>query len=160
MTTLHVEGNAITLEAVEKKPGEVRFKLNGKAYHFTGQRLVDGSVVLEDGLRKLGGTVAATSKGGTRVQLGALEAKVSPALAGAASSGTVALSPVAPMPGAVRQVLVKKGDKVTKGQALVMLEAMKLQLTLSAGSDGKVEAVLVKEGEMVAEGAELVRVVP
>jgi biotin carboxyl carrier protein len=39
-----------------------------------------------------------------------------------------------------------------------VLEAMKLQLTLSAGGDGTVNEILVREGEMVAEGAELVRI--
>ena len=62
------------------------------------------------------------------------------------------------MPGLVRQVLVKKGDRVKAGQPLIVMEAMKLQTTLVAGGDGVVEAVLVKESEQVAEGAELVRI--
>ena len=48
------------------------------------------------------------------------------------------------MPGVIRQILVKPGDKVKRDQPLVVMEAMKLQTTLTAGGDAKVEAVLVK----------------
>jgi acetyl/propionyl-CoA carboxylase alpha subunit len=61
-----------------------------------------------------------------------------------------------PMPGKVTQLSVKAGDAVTKGQALVTLEAMKMEHALSAPFDGKVEAVGVKLGDQVSEGAVLV----
>ncbi len=62
----------------------------------------------------------------------------------------------APMPGAVVSVLVKAGDKVTKGQALIIMEAMKMEHTIVAPFDGKVEAVYFAAKEQVKEGAELV----
>jgi acetyl/propionyl-CoA carboxylase alpha subunit len=61
-----------------------------------------------------------------------------------------------PMPGKVTQLSVKPGDKVTKGQALVTLEAMKMEHALTAPFDGFVEAVGVKLGDQVSEGAALV----
>ena len=160
-TILHINDIPVTLEGVQRKPGEVSFSLNGKIYHFKGLRLPDGGTALEEetkqGLKRIGGDVW-TDKGARRVRFGACEARISEMKAGAsAASGAGALSPTAPMPGAVRQILVKKGDKVEKGQALVIVEAMKLQLTLSAGGNAVVEEVLVKVGEQVAEGAELVR---
>lgn len=103
--------------------------------------------------------VISNEKGARKVQLGALEARISEIKAGAAATSTAAaLSPTAPMPGLIRQVLVKKGEHVKSGQALVVMEAMKLQTTLSAGGDGVVEAILVKPGDLVTEGAELVRI--
>jgi 3-methylcrotonyl-CoA carboxylase alpha subunit len=105
------------------------------------------------------GTVSPAGKGQFRVALGQLEAKVSPVLPGAAAASTASkLSPTAPMPGLVRQILVKVGEKVQAGTPLVVMEAMKLQTTLTAGGDGVVEAIAVKEGQIVPEGAELVRV--
>ncbi|TAG04966.1 MAG: acetyl/propionyl/methylcrotonyl-CoA carboxylase subunit alpha [Betaproteobacteria bacterium] len=62
----------------------------------------------------------------------------------------------APMPGSVVSVLVKPGDTVTKGQALIVMEAMKMEHTIVAPFAGKVEAVYFAAKEQVKEGAELV----
>jgi 3-methylcrotonyl-CoA carboxylase alpha subunit len=62
----------------------------------------------------------------------------------------------APMPGSVVSVLVKAGDKVAKGQPLIIMEAMKMEHTIVAPFDGKVEAVYFVAKEQVKEGAELV----
>jgi len=61
-----------------------------------------------------------------------------------------------PMPGKVTQLAVKTGDNVTKGQALVTLEAMKMEHALAAPFDGTVEAVSVTLGDQVSEGEVLV----
>lgn len=60
-----------------------------------------------------------------------------------------------PMPGRVVSVLVKPGDKVAKGAALLVLEAMKMEHTIVAPSAGKVVAIHYAAGEQVAEGAQL-----
>ena len=67
------------------------------------------------------------------------------------------LNPARADAGTVLRILVKAEERVEKGQPLAVMEAMKLQMTLSGGRHATVEAILVKEGEMVAEGAELVR---
>ncbi|WIM13424.1 acetyl/propionyl/methylcrotonyl-CoA carboxylase subunit alpha [Enhydrobacter sp.] len=61
-----------------------------------------------------------------------------------------------PLPGKIIDLRVKAGDTVSKGQPLLVLEAMKMEHTLSAPADGKVKAVRYAIGEQVAEGAELV----
>ncbi len=61
----------------------------------------------------------------------------------------------APMPGTVIEVLVKAGDRVEKGAALVILEAMKMQHTIAAPATGTVSAVYFAAGEQVTDGAEL-----
>lgn len=63
---------------------------------------------------------------------------------------------VSPMPGKILQVLVSKGDSVTKGQALLVMEAMKMEHTIKASEDGIVAEVHFKEGELVSGGAELI----
>jgi biotin carboxyl carrier protein len=55
----------------------------------------------------------------------------------------------APMPGQVRVVNVKAGDAVTKGQTLLVLEAMKMDIRIQAPKKGKVKAVPVKQGQTV-----------
>ena len=62
----------------------------------------------------------------------------------------------APMPATVIKVQVKPGDAVKKGDIVVVLEAMKMELPLRALGDGVVSAVRCKEGELVPADATLV----
>ena len=62
----------------------------------------------------------------------------------------------APMSGAVVAVMVEPGDRVAKGAALIVLEAMKMEHTIVAPADGIVAAVNFGIGDRVAEGADLV----
>ena len=55
----------------------------------------------------------------------------------------------APMPGQVRAVNVAVGEAVTKGQTLLVLEAMKMEIRVQAPSDGVVERLAVEQGETV-----------
>ncbi|UYN97960.1 MAG: acetyl/propionyl/methylcrotonyl-CoA carboxylase subunit alpha [Enhydrobacter sp.] len=61
-----------------------------------------------------------------------------------------------PLPGKIIDLKVKAGDSVSKGQPLLVLEAMKMEHTLAAPADGTVKSVRYAVGEQVAEGAELV----
>jgi len=65
----------------------------------------------------------------------------------------------APMPGKVVSFSVKAGDKVSKGQALAVMEAMKMEHTIAAPADGVVQEVLYAPGDQVTEGAELLKMV-
>ena len=62
----------------------------------------------------------------------------------------------APMSGTVVAVLVKRGDKVPRGAPLMILEAMKMEHTITAPADGVVAAVHYGAGDRVKEGADLV----
>jgi acetyl/propionyl-CoA carboxylase alpha subunit len=62
----------------------------------------------------------------------------------------------APLPASVRSVHASAGEAVGAGQVLVVLEAMKMQLTVDAPADGVVGAVLVRPGDVVAAGQALV----
>jgi 3-methylcrotonyl-CoA carboxylase alpha subunit len=76
--------------------------------------------------------------------------------AGAAAAGTL----TAPMPGVIVAVLVDEGQAVTKGERLVVLEAMKTQQPFLAPTDGTVKSVPVSVGQQVSEGQVLVVVEP
>ncbi len=62
----------------------------------------------------------------------------------------------APMPGQVISVLAAAGDAVSSGDALVVMEAMKMEQTLAAPRDGVIEEIAARVGDQVAEGAVLV----
>ncbi|SFU56742.1 3-methylcrotonyl-CoA carboxylase alpha subunit [Paenacidovorax caeni] len=63
----------------------------------------------------------------------------------------------APMPGKVVSFAVQAGDKVTKGQPLAVMEAMKMEHTIAAPADGVVQELLYAPGDQVTEGAELLK---
>jgi propionyl-CoA carboxylase alpha chain len=62
-----------------------------------------------------------------------------------------------PMPGLVVDVLVKKGDRVYKGQNLVIVESMKMESGVASPCDGMVEEVSVRPGQAVEAEDILVR---
>jgi 3-methylcrotonyl-CoA carboxylase alpha subunit len=63
----------------------------------------------------------------------------------------------APMPGKVVSFSVKVGDKVKAGQTLAVMEAMKMEHTITAPKDGEVSELLYAPGDQIAEGAELLK---
>jgi len=63
----------------------------------------------------------------------------------------------APMPGKVIAFLAKAGDAVKQGQALAVMEAMKMEHTITAPRDGTVAELLYAVGDQVGEGGELLR---
>jgi len=65
---------------------------------------------------------------------------------------------VSPLPGSVAQVLVETGQKVEKGQPLMIVEAMKMEHTISAPHGGLVAQIYFAPGEQVAEGAQLLAI--
>jgi len=64
--------------------------------------------------------------------------------------------PLAPMPGVVVAVLVEPGATVTKGEALMVIEAMKVEHTIRAAMDGTVETVYYQPGDTVDDRAQLI----
>ncbi|MGC9420553.1 MAG: biotin carboxylase N-terminal domain-containing protein [Rhodovulum sp.] len=75
------------------------------------------------------------------------------AASAAAHSGLIE----APMPGLVKSVMVGAGEAVTTGQPLAILEAMKMEHTLTAPRDGTVAEVMATAGAQVEAGAALIR---
>jgi 3-methylcrotonyl-CoA carboxylase alpha subunit len=63
----------------------------------------------------------------------------------------------APMPGRIIKVMTQAGRKVAKGDPLLILEAMKMEHTITAPADGVVKELHYAAGEQVLEGAELIR---
>lgn len=64
----------------------------------------------------------------------------------------------APMPGNVLRFMVKAGDKVTRGQTVVILEAMKMENSITSDYTGVVKRLLVKEGSSVAADAPMIEI--
>jgi acetyl/propionyl-CoA carboxylase alpha subunit len=65
---------------------------------------------------------------------------------------------IAPMPGKITKVLITEGQRVEKGQAVVVMEAMKMEYTLKAELAGPIEKVKAKVGNQVSLGDILIEI--
>ena len=86
-----------------------------------------------------------------------------PAAAPAPAASAPASKPAAgksgvksPLPGVILDIKVKEGDEVKKGQTVIILEARKMENSITPDKDGKVTAINVSKGESVLEGTDLV----
>ncbi|MEX0297493.1 MAG: biotin/lipoyl-containing protein, partial [Kordiimonas sp.] len=66
---------------------------------------------------------------------------------------------VAPMPGKILEIKVEEGEAVTKGQPLLVMEAMKMEQTISAPKDGTVTGLSIAAGDQVSDHAVLLSVI-
>ena len=63
-----------------------------------------------------------------------------------------------PLPGTINDIKVKVGDKVSAGDTVVILEAMKMQNNIEAETSGTVASINVNKGDAVMEGDTLVTI--
>ena len=132
------------------------FRLGGASRQLV--RFVSGSARVPDAapadiavMRLASGDIAAMRSGETFVL------RLYDPFESAESAGIASDRVATPMPGKIIQILVKAGDRVKKGQPLAVLEAMKMEHTLSAPADATVDAVQVAAGDQVADGTVVVR---
>jgi len=141
---LEVDGRRLEADFQRLPDGEVYSLLvNGKSHEV---RVSPGAGALEVTVR------------GTRVPVEVrhpLEKMLGATLRKGAATGTETIA--APMPGLVVALRVKTGEVVAPGQAVVVVEAMKMQNELVAAHGGIVSEVLVRERQSVAAGQALMR---
>lgn len=128
-------------------------QMNGRTDRVTAALDADGVLIGMMSGRRLKGTVV--HAGGERLVLlnGRGHAfSFKDLLAGDEMKGVDGLTLTAPMPGKVVSVFVKTGDAVARGQPVVVLEAMKMEHTLSAPGNLVVDALPFAPGDQVAEG--------
>ena len=151
--TLPTDRTAALAKALGPKPGSGpfgqidgwRLNLPPRAVHHT---YVDGDV-MELPLQAGRGDGRGYLRTGNR---GAVIGAPADLLAAALAADTV----IAPMPGKVISILVKAGDMVAADQPLIILEAMKMEMTLKSPRDGVVAEVSATTGELVTDGDALV----
>jgi biotin carboxyl carrier protein len=78
---------------------------------------------------------------------------------GLENAGSAKVSDIkAPMPGLIHSIKVEEGQKVTKGDALLILEAMKMENVIKATAEGTVGKILVKQGQTVDKGTVMISI--
>ena len=125
----------VSYRRTDDGPAAARIEIGGKAHRL---------VVARDGSK-----IWVWCDGDARV----FERAGSARPAGAADSAGDLL---APMPGRVRRILVREGERVERGAVLLALEAMKMEHSIRAPRAGTVRRLRAAEGDLVEAGAELV----
>lgn len=122
---------------------ELIVNINGKEYKVKIEETESGKIKVHHG----GEVYEVQAK--QDIQQGLMDAESKKA--GAAGKGAV----LAPLPGTVSEVKVKKGDKVNEGQPLVKLIAMKMENEIRSKADGTVKEVMVKAKDVVEKDSVL-----
>jgi 3-methylcrotonyl-CoA carboxylase alpha subunit len=137
--------------------GSLQLALNGQPMSLHIEPAADGLLVTLNGQR----TYLQVYRLGEQLHLfgagGATHITVIDLLAHAGVAQHEAGRLTAPMPGKLLSFAVQAGDKVSRGQALAIMEAMKMEHTIAAPADGVVAEILYAPGDQVQEGAELLR---
>jgi 3-methylcrotonyl-CoA carboxylase alpha subunit len=126
-----INGEVIAFEQLDAQPGQISL------------RFVSGSFTVyyaEDGAQRW------VSLNGCTYRLDPPSSRRSRGHAGETSGGEHVR---APMPAQVRAVQVQEGDRVEKGQVLVLLEAMKMEIRVKSPGNGRLSKLLVKAGQAV-----------
>ncbi len=131
-----------------------------RTYIVNATQAADGRWLLDFGTRRVqvytasdGARRFAQVMGGDSFALRVAESKSRRRGGSAGAEGKLS----AQMPGQVVDVLVNVGDEVKAGQALVVLEAMKMEIRVTAPKDGTVREVYVKKGDVVEREQQLAR---
>ena len=127
---------------------EFNFKIDGKDY--------EAQVVEQDN-----GVLAVSLNGKTyAVEVPALAHHIAKPVVYQSVVPAVAGNIIAPLPGTIKQVLVKEGQKVKKDDTVITMEAMKMENSITAEADGTVVKVCANVGASVNQGDVLVEFAP
>jgi len=137
---VNVRKNAPEAKKSDVNVSEFTVTVNGEKYHVKADDatiLINGEVYTID------------------VQEGFEEGVIHTAIEAPRTGGT-GLDVKAGLPGSIFKVLVEVGESVTKGQPLIVIEAMKMEIEIAAPEDGVVSEIKVKQGDTIVNGQLLV----
>ncbi len=134
-----IDGKDFTTSVDEQGNGQFTVTVNGKAYQV---ELPEHVVAARPTIHPMTAQAAAPA---------AHTPAPAPAAAGASATVT------SPLPGTITKVNVAAGQKVKKGEVLLVMEAMKMANDVVAEADGTVQQVCVKEGQSVNQGDVLIQ---
>ncbi len=134
---LKIHGNDYHVHIRETEANIIRLEVNGSSYEVEMEKEVQTT------------KTPVLVRGGTKPAHQVDDLKT--------SASTKKIS--APLPGTVLKVLVKEGDEVKTGDALMILEAMKMENTILAESSGKIKSIKVQENSTVLQGDQLLEII-
>ncbi len=150
---LSINGKEVVIDVHELDSNSVSFSLNNKVYGIGIESSAKGKLIVT----KEGRNTKVINSGSKMVVMGKELDILLPRNSRMKGKTEVLGSMVAPMPGKVLKIIKKLGENVKKGDAILILEAMKMEHTIKADQDGKIEKIYFQEGEQVSHGAVLVK---
>ena len=153
-----INGQEVAVANYRKTPESVSFELNGKRYSFN-LLAKDGTEMILEGNRRIKANVGRPNRDGeTLVMASGRESLVSVAGKKMKKAGGGAGNLTSPMPGKIFKIVKEVGSPVTKGETILILEAMKMEHSIRADKDGKVKKIMFKTGDLVQGGVTLAEV--
>ena len=140
---IKINGNNYNVTIDEVEDNVAKVEVNGTPYNVEFEKPISKPKTISVVNRP----AAAPAAGPAPASKPAAAAAAAPAAAGGATVNS-------PLPGVVLEIKVKDGDKVTKGQVIMVLEAMKMENAIEAPCDGTV-TIKAQKGDSVLEGATL-----
>jgi biotin carboxyl carrier protein len=155
-------GTTYNVELERLPDGMYRGTLNERVYTFAAEAIEGGWSLAfpESGARAMthvvvdGDSRAVSLNGETYTLIRETQRTGRRSAAPGAHGGAVSTQ----MPGQVREILVTEGDLVERGQTLVIVEAMKMEVRVTSPVDGKVKRLLVGMGDVVSRGQVLLEI--
>jgi biotin carboxyl carrier protein len=155
------DGGELEVEIISRDGVRIRALVRGREIAATLEPTSDGAAIISIGGRRYR-AAGVKVRAGAIVAVGPSNFEFTAIEEGARRHGRGLAAPeiTAPMPGKVLKVMVREGETVESGQALVVIEAMKMETTLAAESDAVIRRIRIKAGQMVDHGEVLIELSP
>jgi len=156
--TVLINGHEVEFELIELKSGSVQLRWGQETLHYTLIAQHDDMLVLKDQHDQVVRVRRNCFDQQTLISGGGVDAMISEKSASMTKNAAVAGGLNSPMPGKIFKVTAVEGDKVTKGQTILILEAMKMEHAIKADKDGILKKIFFKVGEQVQGGVALAEI--
>ena len=151
--TIIINNEETIIDLISNRDSNVEFVLNGQNYKFSNSRLNSFETIVSG---ETSSKVIHDNE--SFIVDGKLVKVTNPNRSRSKSSADHAGAMISPMPGKILKVLLSVGDKVSKGDPVVVMEAMKMEHTIKASDNGVVSNIFFNETQLVDGGVELVSI--
>ena len=148
-----LNNRAVTIDVLNNNANFILFNFEGQEYSINLESTRSGKFILGHN----GGNVNVVNSGPSYIVNGKEVTVSPPTTSRNKAKDHTESSMSSPMPGKILKIMKSVGDQVVKGDAILVMEAMKMEHTIKATSDGKIEKIFYKEGDQVPAKVELVK---
>jgi len=153
-----INGQEVKVQDFKKMGDHVSFSLNGKSFSYSLVSKDGPEMVIDSGGRFKAAVGTPNRDGDSIIMANGRETVGSGAGKKLKKAGALAGGLTSPMPGKIFKILKDPGVDVKKGEAILILEAMKMEHSIRSDKDGKVKKINYKVGELVQGGVILAEV--
>ena len=156
--TVLINGSEIQINLESLKSDSVSFEWDNQRFHYSLVAQHDDMLILKDNQNQVVRVRKNKFDNTTMLSGFGVDALISEKSAATSKNAAIVGGLNSPMPGKIFKVSAKVGDKVTKGQTILILEAMKMEHAIKADKEGVVQKIFFKEGEQVQGGVALAEI--